>query len=34
MLRKVCLVLKAIGASHEKVCATIENNEFLDFEDY
>lgn len=33
MLKKVCLVLKVTGASHEKVCAAIENNEFSDFED-
>lgn len=32
MLKKICLVLKVTGASHEKVCAAIENHEFSDFE--
>ena len=33
MLKKLCLVLKVTGASHEKVCEAIEDNEFSDFED-
>ncbi len=33
MLKKLCLVLKVTGASHERVCAAIEHNKFSDFED-
>ncbi len=33
MLKRLCLVLKVTGASHERVCAAIENHEFSDFED-
>lgn len=33
MMRKLCFVLQVTGASHEKVCNAIENNEFSDFED-
>lgn len=33
MLIKLCLVLKVTGASHERVCNAIDNNEFSDFED-
>lgn len=33
MLKKLCLVLRVTGASHEKVCNAIERKEFLDFED-
>ncbi len=33
MLKKLCLVLKVTGASHDKVCEAIESNEFSDFED-
>lgn len=33
MLKKLCLVLKVTGASHEKVCDAIERDEFADFED-
>lgn len=33
MLKKLCLVLKVVGASHEKVCDAIDSDEFSDFED-
>lgn len=33
MLKKLCLVLKVAGASHEKVCDAIDNAKFSDFED-
>lgn len=33
MLKKIRLVLKVTGASHEKVCSAIDNNDFSDFED-
>jgi predicted nucleic acid-binding protein len=33
MLKRICLVLKVAGASHEKVCDAIENDTFPDFED-
>lgn len=33
MLKKLCKVLGVTGASHEKVCAAIENDGFPDFED-
>ena len=33
LLKKLCLILKVAGASHERVCEAIDNNEFSDFED-
>lgn len=33
MLKKLCLVLRVTGASHERVCAAIEHSDFIDFED-
>lgn len=33
MLRKLCMVLRVVGASHERVCSAIERDDFPDFED-
>lgn len=33
MLRKLCMVLRVVGASHERVCSAIERDDFADFED-
>lgn len=33
LMKKLCLVLRVTGASHEKVCAAIEHEDFDDFED-
>lgn len=33
MLKKLCLVLRVTGASHEKVCDAIDRDDFVDFED-
>ena len=33
MLKGLCNVLKVTGASHERVCAAIDNTKFSDFED-
>lgn len=33
ILKKICLVLKVTGASHERVCDALENDAFPDFED-
>lgn len=32
MLKKLCLVLRVTGASHEKVCDAIDRDDFVDFE--
>lgn len=32
-MKKLCLVLRVTGASHEKVYAAIEHEDFDDFED-
>lgn len=33
LLKKLCLILKVAGASHDRACEAIDNNEFSDFED-
>lgn len=33
MLKKLCLILKVVGAGHERVCDAIDNTVFSDFED-
>ena len=33
MLRKLCMVQRVVGASHERVCSAIERDDFPDFED-
>lgn len=32
-MRRLCLVLRVVGASHERVCSAIERDDFPDFED-
>ena len=33
MMKKLCIVLRVTGASHDKVCDAIEHDTFSDFED-